>query len=136
MQPTPRRYRRPPFTPRQAEHHAHVKTRETLWVFAQRYHTTLRAVERLNHIHYSNALPSQLLLAIPQSPRGLWAHDSQQQLAVVTADRVRVRIGPNEYFRRRDLVDPGTHPLALAYSRNVWSSLLVLPHYYNVACRA
>ncbi len=105
--------------PAQAEHHAHLKTGETLWVFAQRHHTTLRAVEQLNHIHDPNDLPNHLLLAIPRPPSGVWVHDTLHRTAVVTADRVSVRMGPDDSYHRRDLVDTGTHALVVA-QRDGW----------------
>ncbi len=105
--------------PAKAEHHARLKTGETLWVFAQRHHTTLRAVERLNHIHDPNALPNHMLLAIPAPPAGMWVHDTMHREAKVTADRVSVRMGPDDSYHRRDLVDSGTHALVVA-QRDGW----------------
>ncbi len=100
----------------------HLRTHETLWNFARRYHTTVRALERVNHIHNPTQLPSHMLLRLPPPEKHVWLRGNERVAAKVTRNRVAVRMGPGESYHRETLIDAGDE-LHIVRRRDGWSEI-------------
>ena len=89
-----------------------VKRGETIESLAQKHGVTERAIARANDISVDTDLRKGRRLVIPDPPRASIKPATMRRAAVVEADRVTLRSGPDEDRRKITLLDSGVRLIA------------------------
>ncbi len=108
--------------PAQATERHRLRHNEPLTAFARRYHCSLRDLVRVNHIHNERDVPDGELLKIPTAPERLHLSPRLDRNGRIHGDRISIRLGPGESYRRETLVDDST-PIELTARRDDWGQV-------------
>ncbi|MEP6754911.1 MAG: NlpC/P60 family protein [Chthonomonadales bacterium] len=74
---------------------------------ARKYHVAKKDIAKANHISEDAVLRDGRKLIIPDPPKTVKRGATMHRVGVIRADRIAVRLGPNESYRRAVLVDRG-----------------------------
>jgi cell wall-associated NlpC family hydrolase len=74
---------------------------------ARKYHVSTRDIAKANHVSVDATLIDGKKLVIPDPPKSVVKAPTMYRAGFINGDRITVRIGPNESYRRLTLLDHG-----------------------------
>ncbi|MDE2126003.1 MAG: C40 family peptidase [Armatimonadetes bacterium] len=105
-----------------AETHHKLQKGENLSLLAQRYHVSVEAILKVNHLGNGNTVGIGTVVTIPDPPKHVVVHGSLYLPRQIVANRVSVRMGPGEQHPLMTCIDSGTHVIVTA-RRDGWSQV-------------
>ncbi len=84
-----------------------IQRGDSIDTLARKYHVSIADIARANGIDKDAILVDGKRLTIPDPPRSVKRPATMRRAAVVSGDRITVRLGPDESYRRLTLVDHG-----------------------------
>lgn len=99
-------------SPTFASHTVVVGRGDSIDSLARKYHVSIADIARANGVDKDAVLRDGRRLTIPDPPRSVSKPANMRRSANVKGDRITVRLGPDESYRRLTLVDHGVELLA------------------------
>ena len=84
-----------------------VGRHDSLDSLARKYHVAKKDIAAANHISEESVLRDGRKLIIPDPPKTVKRDATMHKAGIVRADRIAIRLGPNENYRRAVMVDRG-----------------------------
>ena len=105
-----------------AETHHKLQKGENLSMLAQRYHVSVEAILKVNHLGNGNTVPIGTVVTIPDPPKHIVARGTLYLPRQINANRVSVRFGPGQQHPLLTCIDSGTHVIVTA-RHDHWSQI-------------
>lgn len=92
-----------------ASHTVKIGNGDSIDSLARQYHISVRAIAKANGITPETILRNGRKIIIPDAPKPIVKQATMRRPAMVTGNRIAIRIGPDSQHRRLVLVDHGTN---------------------------
>lgn len=99
-------------SPANASHAVVIGRGDSIDSLARRFHVSIADIARANGIDKDAVLRDGRRLIIPDPPRSVKKDPTMRRPAIVKDDRITIRLGPDESYRRLTMVDHGAELLA------------------------